>query len=304
MIKPKLMLKFFAKNVAKTGNPLGIENARINRWWKEEQIKRRGEWLFFTGMLYQLTPYIEPLLKYIERLENSKFQEVLRMANFSRSLSAFLLSSITPRKSLEETNKILSNIYFILNSSIDVFYIPEIDTYSGILMYEFGDHDNFAMHARSVIEKLEEHGVRRIVTVDPHTTYALKNVYPKFLEVNFEVKSYIELLDPKKLSRSEEYVIHDPCYYGRYLQLSEVVREKLKKAGINYEEIRNSGKLTNCCGGPIEALAPKISKSIAEIRVNELGRSKIITMCPICLANLRRVKSNALDLSEVLFDGS
>lgn len=124
------------------------------------------------------------------------------------------------------------------------------------------------------------------------------------MEVNFEVKSYIELLDPKKLSRSEEYVIHDPCYYGRYLQLSEVVREKLKKAGINYEEIRNSGKLTNCCGGPIEALAPKISKSIAEIGVDELGRSKIIAMCPICLANLRRVKSNALDLSEVLFDGS
>lgn len=304
MIKPKLILDFLNKNLAKTGNPLGIENALVNKWWEKKRIKSEGEWLFFTGSLYQLTPYIESLVKYIEKLENSKLQSILKFANFSSSLNSYLLRAMTPKNAIDEVNRILTKIYDLLNTSVDVFYIPEIDLYSGILLYELGDDRNFVEHSRSLIEKLERSEIKKIVTADPHTTYALKFLYPKLFGTNFEVRSYLELIEPKQISRNEEFVIHDPCYYGRTLEISDLVRKQLKKARVNYREVRYSGKLTNCCGGPIEALSPKISKAVADLRVKELGSSKILTMCPICLANLRRVKAKVVDISEVLANGT
>lgn len=303
MIDPSLIVDLLSKNVLETGNPLGVSNEKINNWWKDLKIKNRGEWLFFTGMLYQLTPYIESLVNYLEKLENSKVQSILKFASSFRFLTFPTLKLITPKKSVEEANSILKNIYSLLYSSVEVFYIPELDTYNGILLYDYGDDESFAAHAKVVVERLKKAGVKKIVTADPHTTYALKILYPKFSEADFEVKSYLELINPKKVSKSEDFVIHDPCYYGRYLEISELVREKLKNAGINYKDVRYSRKLTNCCGGPIEALTPKISKAVAELRAKELGNSKVLTMCPICLANLRRVKVDALDISMVLCDG-
>ncbi|MDI9646792.1 MAG: (Fe-S)-binding protein [Archaeoglobales archaeon] len=304
MIDPSLIVDLLSKNVLETGNPLGVSNEKINNWWKETKIKSRGEWLFFTGMLYQLTPYIESLVSYLEKFENSKIQSILKFARYFRFLAFPTLKLVTPKRSVEESNEILKNIYSLLDSSVEVFYIPELDTYNGILLYDYGDDESFATHAKFVVKKLKEANIKKIVTADPHTTYALKVLYPKFTDADFEVRSYLELINPKKVSKNGEFVIHDPCYYGRYLEISDLVREKLKKTGINYKDVRYSKKLTNCCGGPIEALTPKISKAVAELRAKELGNSKILTMCPICLANLRRVNVDAIDISLVLCNES
>ena len=68
---------------------------------------------------------------------------------------------------------------------MDFFYHPEMDFYSGILLYDLGDQEGFAAHARFVARTLKLHGVKKIITVDPHTTYALKELYPKYTGESF-----------------------------------------------------------------------------------------------------------------------
>lgn len=299
MIKPEYVVELLSENLKKTRNPLGIKNEKTNNWWKKVEISKEGDWLFFTGMLYQLTPYIEATVKFLEKIENSRLQGLLTLSK-AFPVPFSLLKAITPREAREEAETILQKVYFLLAKSVDVFYAPHLDFYSGILLYDFGHDEAFAEHAKFVCKRLESAGIEKIVTPDPHTTYALKVLYPKFTGVEFDVKSYIELLSDAKSLFNEEFVIHDPCYYGRYLELSDRVREVLNCAGVKYRGVRYSGRLTNCCGGPVEALSPKISREIAKLRVEELGNSRIITFCPICLANLRRAGGNAVDFSMVV----
>jgi Fe-S oxidoreductase len=59
-----------------------------------------------------------------------------------------------------------------------------------------------------------------------------------------------------------------------------------------------------CCGGPLESLAPEISRKIAEKRIHDLTKvsNNIIVLCPICLTNLSRIASNVnvIDFAELI----
>jgi Fe-S oxidoreductase len=157
---------------------------------------------------------------------------------------------------------------------------------------------------------LKNNNVKNIITVDPHTTHMLRNVYKKILpEFDYNVKHYIEVLFEKKIKPQNKLdmtvAIHDSCVLARYEEVIEEPRTLLNNAGINYVEPELSRKLTHCCGGPIESLFPKKAKEIAAKRANDLlsCSNTVVTMCPICLLNLKEstpLKDNFLDLSEIL----
>ncbi|WP_244403159.1 (Fe-S)-binding protein [Ferroglobus placidus] len=297
VINPKILLEFATANMRKSGTPVGLLKEEVNSWWEGFEIKREGEWFFFTGLLYQLTPYIEKTVEKIEILEKLKMDGLIRFSKFAPSKILKFFAS--PKKErIAETKNIVRSIYKLLErAGINVWYDPELDFYSGVLLYELGEEEKFEKHAKLVIESLEKAGVKKIVTIDPHTTYALKHLYP---ENTFEVASYIELVKDLKGNVKEEVVIHDPCYYSRYLKLYEDVREILSNFGIAYRDVRNSKELTSCCGGPVEGLSARVAKEVAKLRVNELGREKIVTSCPICVSNLRRAGGNVVDLAQLI----
>ena len=299
MIAPHLLSEILARNMERTENPLGLRNERINRWWKNERLEKSGEWFFFTGMLYQLNPYVDAVARYLERLENSRLQGVLALSRII-PIPFSLIDSMTSREMKERSDKILRSIYRALKrSGVEVFYIPELDTYSGILLHDMGNERAFIKHAENVAKRLKEDGVEKAVTADPHTTYALKVLYPEYTDSEIEVKSYLELVKPFNINSEKEFVIHDPCYYGRYLRISDRIREVLDGSGIKYKDVEYSKNLTNCCGGPVESISPSISCRIAELRLDELGKSEILTFCPICLLNLSK-GGDVRDFAEVI----
>jgi Fe-S oxidoreductase len=291
---PLFVAGLISKNMERFSKPLNTPELD----WGE--YKTEGEWLYFTGKLYQLTPFIELLTE-----KRFKF---LRSKVVMERLSGMYLGFLKPllRKSLNESRKILRDIYTLLHNR--VYYSPDLDFYSGVILYEFGDEEGFEKHAGLVAERLEKANVEKIVTIDPHTTFALKVLYPKYGGGRFKVKSYLELLAENKVeldeahikkARSSSFYIHDPCYYGRYLDISRLLRRVLKKVGVSYIDVRNSKDLTSCCGGPIESIAPSLSREIARIRVSEFN-GKILTMCPICMSNLRKAGGEVTDISTVL----
>jgi Fe-S oxidoreductase len=153
-----------------------------------------------------------------------------------------------------------------------------------------------------VAAKLRQNGINKLITVDPHTTYALKKLFPEYIGEHFEVHAYFELLNLKSKNGHQRITLHDPCFYGRYLELSEVPASVLAGMNIECAPIRNSGLYTHCCGGPAESLSPKLSKEVGERRIEQLedAGKPIVAMCPICLGNLQKAGTVVEDLSTVI----
>jgi Fe-S oxidoreductase len=304
MYKPKDIIELIADNVKKTRNPFGAPNRLINRWWKKASLPREGDALLFTGLMYQSVPYIEGTTRYLERYEDTPAARYVGFGRYvPKSLVGLGFAFMVSRQEKKRCNAILHDIAGILTrSGVDFGYRPELDFYSGIVLYDLGDLDAFVDHARFVARILKDNGVDKLITVDPHTTYALKVLYPKYTGESFTVKTYFELVNFTGDNGHTRITLHDPCIYGRYLELADVPRRVLEKLGIECVAVRNAGQFTNCCGGPAESISPKLSREIAGRRIAELqaADAPIVAMCPICMANLRKGGVEAEDLSTVI----
>ncbi|ABM80796.1 (Fe-S)-binding protein [Hyperthermus butylicus] len=301
VLDTRVILELIRDNMRVRGLPLPVPEDVLSKWTHGLSIPRDGEYLLFTGGLYQLLPYIEALVGQLEKLEKGVIGGLaLKLAKRVAKISELAKFVAKPDKRMEEfSTKVLQSIVVLLEAAgVDFYYRPELDGYSGALLYDLGLDKSFQQHALKLYERLREVGVQKIVTVDPHTTHMLRNVYPRYVGgYSIEVKSYLELLY-ENLAKLEfqnasgpEVVIHDPCLYARFEDILEPPRRLLEAAGYRVVEPRRSGRLTYCCGGPIEAVAPRLSKRIAENRVEELSSYStiIVTLCPICYANLSRV---------------
>ena len=304
MFKPRDIIELIADNVKKTKNPFGVPGVLMNRWWKDMDLRTDGDSLLFTGLMYQSVPYIEMTTRHLERYEDSTLADYIRygkyMPKFVVGLSLALLSS---KKEKKKSNHMLQSIVKVLTKSkVDFCYRPELDHYSGVLLYDLGDIDGFISHARFVADRLKENGVTKLITVDPHTTYALKVLYPKYVGETFEVKTYFELINFPGENGAKQVTLHDPCMYGRYLEMSDVPTKVLENLGIKCVPVRNSGTFTNCCGGPVESISPKLSKEVLHRRVEELQSTgaPVVAMCPICMTHLKKGGIEVEDLSTLI----
>ena len=304
MYNPRHIIELIADNVRKTHNPFGAPSSLINRWWKSLALQKEGEALLFTGLMYQFAPYIEKTTQQLERYENTAVANYFRygkyMPKFLVGLGLRLLASKKDRQRYD--GMLQSMVKILTRSSVDFFYRPELDYYSGVLLYDLGDMDGFISHGRFVADKLKESGIKNLITVDPHTTYAMKVLYPKYVGETFDVKTYFELIDLQGDNGARKITLHDPCMYGRYLDLSDVPLRVLERLGIECVPVRNSGQFTNCCGGPVESISPKLTKEVVTRRVEELQATgaPIIAMCPICMGTLTKAGIEVEDLSTLI----
>ena len=304
MYRPRDIIETIAGNLRQTRNPFGIPNAVVNRWWVDSELPYSGDTLLFTGMMYQFIPYIEASTRVLEKYEDTAWADYLRYARYVPPiLSGLGLALMTPGREKRRFNGILKNIVSILKASkVDFYYHPQLDQYSGVLLYDLGDQQSFVRHARWVAKRLQAAGVKRLITVDPHTTYALKELYPKYTGARFTVTPYFELINLAKTNGTRTVTLHDPCFYGRYLGLSDVPAEKLAGLGIQCRPVPQSGAFTHCCGGPAESISPKLAGEIGGRRLAQLQDTgaPLVAMCPICLGNLRKSGAAVEDLSTVI----
>ncbi len=304
MYNPKDIIDIISGNVSSTRNPFGIPKFLVNRWHKNLDLPRQGDALLFTGLMYQFVPYIEKSTQYLAKYEDTAMANFIRFAKWVPSyLSGMGLSVITPGAEKKKFNSILQDIVRILKASeVDFYYQPDLDDYSGVLLYDLGDQESFVKHARYVADKLKAAGVKKLITVDPHTTYALKVLFPKYVGADFEVKTYFELANFQSNNGHRQITLHDPCFYGRYLELADVPVKRLADLDIECVPVSNAGQFTNCCGGPAESISPRLSTEVGDRRVAELNLTgeKIVSMCPICLGNLKKSGADVEDLASVM----
>ncbi|MFO8175701.1 MAG: (Fe-S)-binding protein, partial [Longimicrobiales bacterium] len=266
-------------------------------WAQGLGIPMGGKTILYTGLMYQLMPSMIALGKLLSRVEDSP---LVRLFGVGRVVNRYIDGSrFTPllvsRTDQEAFDGLLRNVALLLrNAGVEFGYLYDRELYAGALAHDEGLCDAFQGHARRVQDLFRSNGVKRIITVDPHTTNVIRSVYPNALGENgVEVKSYLEVLAEsgarpgRALGRS--VVIHDSCVYARQEEVIEEPRYLLREAGVEAVEPEYSGKMTFCCGGPIESLFPKKARAIADRRVEQLAAlgDQLVTMCPICMVNLR-----------------
>ena len=176
---------------------------------------------------------------------------------------------------------------------------------------KLGEEALFEMLAEDNIARFKSLGVKRIVTLSPHSYNAIKNDYPKY-DGNFEVLHYTQLLqnliNEGKLSISGKLntrvTYHDPCFLGRWNGEYDAPRAILNSIpGVQLIEMEKTKDGALCCGGGggnfyIDSLGGS-EDSPARRRVreaNETGANVLAVACPNCLTMLEdAIKAEGLE---------
>ena len=302
------VLRILADNLERRKGVVPLSPKKATAWSEGLDIPKSGETVIYTGQMYQLIPSINSMTNWMAKFEDFKLNNLFdigRAINKAVNLSWFMaLGSWREQKTY---NNILRNIANLLKKAgVEFGYLYEKELYSGALLFDEGVDEIFTQQAHRVYEMLKTNGVKRVITVDPHTTNMLRSIYPEIISgYDIEVKSYLELLAEGNSSSAKplnlDIVIHDPCVYARSENIIDEPRHLLKNAGAEIHEPELSGKLTYCCGGPLESLFPGKAHTIAVTRIEQLASccNRVVTMCPICLAILRRAAGPDLEIKDI-----
>ena len=178
---------------------------------------------------------------------------------------------------------------------VDFGTLGEQEVSSGSALLMIGDRDYFETLAAANIEKMEQAGVNKVVTADPHAYAVLSEEYVKGLPL--EVYHFAQLADrlieagdlkPEKEVRVKA-VYHDPCRIGRRHGIFEEPRRVLEAVpGLELVEFERSRKNALCCGGggSVFFWEPGYVSWVTEERLFEaehVGAEAIVTACPICI---------------------
>ncbi|EZQ09966.1 heterodisulfide reductase subunit D [Candidatus Acidianus copahuensis] len=285
----KFLGKMIVENLKTQGMPFPTDPRVCTGWAKD--LPRKSDTIIFTSCMYQIEPIVPTLSKFLPSAEKLK-----SLMPLSRLLKP-------TQQQIQRSYRILNNIVLSLKQSgINVGYLYEEEPYSGALLLELGLLDEFSDWAKHVASLFREKGIRKVITVDPHTHNALTR-YGEFTQFEVEVISYLELVTPKKVEG--EYVVHDSCLYSRFLGLREKYRSLIERSGIKtIEDPMITGKDTSaCCGGPLAPVDREVSEKIASNRTRDLEKlgNKLLVLCPICYVTLSpHFSGEVLDLAEVI----
>ena len=188
---------------------------------------------------------------------------------------------------------------------------------------KLGEETLFEMLAEKNIEQFKRLGVRKIVTLSPHSYNAMKNDYPKFdgqFEVVHATHLLLELIRSRKLDISGRVdatvTYQDPCFLGRWNRQYDVPREVLRAVpGVKLVEMERNRSGAFCCGGGGGNFGTDFlggsEESPARTRIREAsatGADILATACPVCLTMFEdALKSEGLesklavkDISEIV----
>lgn len=310
-------------NLKRTGDPLGLKKAYWTQWADGLGLATQGSTLLYTARMYQMLPYVvqttemaaaaQPLVPMLS------VKVVAKMAEFAGAVAADPIIRIGARRETEirqRSESALKGIVAALKRAGNrPAYLFEKEPYSGVLLYDLGMEEEVAPIAREVVRTLKSVGSQTVLTVDPHTTFMLRQIYPRYVSgTNLNVRHYLEVLAGEKTifpetrpaGVPEKIVLHDSCVMTRDLGVVEQARTVLERMGVEVIEPENNGINTACCGGPVEYAYADLSRSISCIRARELAGvcSDVLVACPICLINLMKHEKDlgirVWDMGEIL----
>jgi heterodisulfide reductase subunit D len=213
----------------------------------------------------------------------------------------------------------------ILNKlAINFAVLGEEEICTGDPAKRAGNEFLFQMQAMQNIQKLNEYGIKKVVTACPHCFNTIKNEYPS-LGGSYEVVHHStflqQLIDAGKIRMKEggdfkgkRISYHDSCYLGRANGVYEAPREVLKALDAALVEMKRSRNNGLCCGAGGAQMFKEAEKGNKEInieRTEEALRTDaqvVATACPFCMTMLtdgiknkeKEAEVKVMDLAELI----
>jgi len=300
-------------NIERTGDPLGFCKPYWVEWADGLTLPKQGATVLMTARMYQMLPYVQQATKLTSSVRpllpllGSKVCRKIAAAGFNATGETLLRFKARGRegdKIREKGRRTLLGIESALRRvAVEPAYLYDKDPYSGVLLYDLGLETAAVPHMRQVYQLLKEQGACEVITTDPHTTYMLKEVYPRHIpQFDLRIRHYLEILSNRMEVLSgrtvkampEAMVLHDSCVMTRDLGIIEQTRRVAARLGITILEPENAGPNTACCGGPVEYAYADLSAQVSNIRIKELAAVSrdILVACPICLLNLIKYEAS------------
>jgi Fe-S oxidoreductase len=298
------VLSTLKDNIQRTGDPLGMKGVYWTKWAKGLHLPREGDTVLLTARMYQMLPYIMQVTSIVASakpfLSRYGFGPFISLGNRLMGDHIIRLKALGAEDVKSRSINALRGIVRALMAvGKTPAYLYEDEPYSGVLLYDLGLDEFIDGHLKKVYRLLKSHNVKRIIGVDPHTVFMMREIYPKYIEgFDIEVKHYLEILsgESQRLKKSvtkpleKNLVMHDSCYLTRELGVIDQVRAVLVSLGVNVAEPENTKLDTACCGGPIEYAFRDLTEKVSRTRVQELSAISrdLLVVCPICLINLSK----------------
>ena len=163
-----------------------------------------------------------------------------------------------------------------------------------------GETPLFEELAQKNIAVFNQKGVKKIITVSPHSLHAIKNHYPA-LGGNYQVAHYTQLLafsldrlNFQANGKKHCITFHDPCYLGRHnwdYQSPRMLLNALPE--VSLVEMDRNQKNAFCCGGGggnfFTDMLSAEADSPGRVRVREAaqtGADVLAVACPMCAVML------------------
>ncbi|MBN2283985.1 MAG: (Fe-S)-binding protein [Deltaproteobacteria bacterium] len=205
-----------------------------------------------------------------------------------------------------------SGLSFGILGSREICDGNEVDMLGEKGLFEFLKEEN--------TKTFKELGVKKIVTLSPHSYNTLKNNYSDEFEVFHYTQLLRDLIKSGKLDVSRGFkakvTYHDPCFLGRYNNEYDAPREILTAIpGIELIEMERTKENSFCCGGGGGNFYTDVigggENTPSRIRVreaHETGASILAVSCPVCMMMLEdALKAEGLendlaikDISEIM----
>ena len=304
LIPPGLV--YIADNIITKHNILGASKEQGAKWAKDLNLPKRAETIFFAGCGYQYTAELEALMSLIRRMDKSAIGAELpmRITGFQKKLGvdlAGIYHKVLAKGNDSDVQPLRDAVKVMSNFGVEFGYLADDEPCCGAPLHYTGLQKEFAKNAQEMHKKLKSLGVKRIISIVPSCTYALRNLFPPCVDgYDLEVKHFSEVILENISSRELRFpkevkvTYHDPCQLARYLGLIEEPRKILRAIkGIELVETDwTKGEWTTCCGGGggFEAVFPELSQILAVNRARELvetGAQIIVTHCPGCIMQLK-----------------
>jgi heterodisulfide reductase subunit D len=177
-------------------------------------------------------------------------------------------------------------------------------------------------YAKDYLKKLQDRGVKEIITPCPSCFRAFDEEYPLLLgleefpiKVRHTSEILLEIVEKKKLKFKpidKKVTYHDPCEIGRYRDIYDPPRKVLEAIpGLELIEMSRNREHAFCCGGGggCKIMFPEYSQKVADERIRdfvETNAELMSTICPACEMNLTHGMYEAdldvrvLDIAEIM----
>ena len=313
-------LSYIADNIGSRDNILGLPVEARAKWAEGLEFSKDRSTVFFAGCGYQYSSMLEPLVTLVRTADRMSIDPDLPvvLAGIPKKMGvdvAGIYTKVLARGESGDSGVLRDAVSVLKYLDIGVGYLGVDEPCCGAPLYHMGLRREFTVNAVKAVERFRSHGVKKIVSIVPSCTHALRTLFtgavPGYdIEVRHFIEEVADMVRPGQFRypRNMKVVYHDPCQLGRYMGLIDQPRRVLRAVeNLELAETEwTSGEWSTCCGGGggFEVVFPDMSQTLAEGRIRELaetGADIIATHCPGCLMQLKSgLKALKKDKIEVM----